>query len=79
MNNNNCSFFLKDARPKDVLNLTELNAVFVELEKTGKENSLQLTIVHQGTTRNYFVYSESGQVRIGQDQFNFLVSLSSLI
>ncbi|KAL9956762.1 hypothetical protein ACROYT_G038294 [Oculina patagonica] len=59
---NSLAYFIKDQdrEPKSTFNITEINVTFAE-ERTNKENSLQITYIRKGVTRNYFVYSDSGQ------------------
>ncbi|KAJ7376415.1 ArfGAP with dual PH [Desmophyllum pertusum] len=59
---NSLAYFIKDQdrEPKCTFNVTEINVTFAE-ERTSKENSLQITYVSEGLTRNYFVYSDSGK------------------
>lgn len=53
--------FDQDAAPKEDLRVSEINVVFAD-EKTHKPNSLQITWLKDGQTRNYFVASDSGEV-----------------
>lgn len=59
---NSLAYFIRDQdkEPKCTFNVKEINVTFAE-ERTKKENSLQITYVWRGLTRNYFVYSDSGQ------------------
>ncbi|RMX53010.1 hypothetical protein pdam_00018255 [Pocillopora damicornis] len=59
---NSLAYYIRDQdrEPKSNLKITEINVTFAE-ERTNKENSLQITYVTKGRTRNYFVYSENGQ------------------
>lgn len=59
---NSLAYYIRDQdrEPKKDLKITEINVTFAE-ERTSKENSLQITYVTKGRTRNYFVYSENGQ------------------
>ncbi|XP_031563352.1 arf-GAP with dual PH domain-containing protein 1-like [Actinia tenebrosa] len=56
------AYFLKetDTVPKEDLRVSEINVVFAD-EKTHKPNSLQITWLKDGQTRNYFVASDSGE------------------
>ncbi|XP_015762505.1 PREDICTED: arf-GAP with dual PH domain-containing protein 1-like [Acropora digitifera] len=47
-------------KPKNVLDVAKINVTFAQ-EKTDQDNSLQITYVTDGVTRNYFVSSESGR------------------
>ena len=58
----NVSFYFQDKEPKQSLRLTDINVTFAE-ERTNKENSLQITCVTNGKTRNYFVH-EDGKVLV---------------
>lgn len=43
------------------MDVAKINVTFAQ-EKTDQDNSLQITYVTDGVTRNYFVSSESGRV-----------------
>jgi hypothetical protein len=43
--------------------LDELNATFVP-DKIGNVNGMQITYLKDGSTRNIFVYTEEGKVRV---------------
>ena len=51
---------LQDHTPTEVLPLMDLN-VTVNVQ-TGHPNAMQMMALIRGKTRNYFVYSDSGQV-----------------
>lgn len=59
---NSLSYFIndQDREPKCAFNVTEINVTFAQ-DRTNKDNSLQITYVRNGLTRNYFVYSDSGK------------------
>ncbi|XP_067043531.1 arf-GAP with dual PH domain-containing protein 1-like isoform X1 [Acropora muricata] len=55
------SYYIKEQeKPKNVLDVAKINVTFAQ-EKTDQDNSLQITYVTDGVTRNYFVSSESGR------------------
>lgn len=51
----------QDEKPKETFHVTKINVTFAQ-ERTNKDNSLQITHVKDGSTRNYFVCSDSGQL-----------------
>ncbi|XP_068762725.1 arf-GAP with dual PH domain-containing protein 1-like isoform X2 [Montipora capricornis] len=51
----------QDEKPKETFHVTKINVTFAQ-ERTNIDNSLQITHVKDGITRNYFVCSDSGQL-----------------
>ncbi|XP_068762721.1 arf-GAP with dual PH domain-containing protein 1-like isoform X3 [Montipora capricornis] len=51
----------QDEKPKETFHVTKINVTFAQ-ERTNIDNSLQITHVKDGSTRNYFVCSDSGQL-----------------
>jgi len=61
-NENSLSYFIKDQdeRPKCTFQVSDINVTFAQ-DRTDKDNSLQITYITRGLTRNYFVCSDSGK------------------
>ncbi|XP_014204117.1 arf-GAP with dual PH domain-containing protein 1-like [Copidosoma floridanum] len=61
---NTLKYYVKENKePKAVLQLSELNVSFVP-NKTGNQNSLQISFLKDGTTRHIYVYHEDPKIII---------------
>ena len=53
---------LQDSSPTETIPLSDLNVTMNG--QTGHPNGMQITAVIRGKTRNYYVYAETGKVRL---------------
>ncbi|XP_041363834.1 arf-GAP with dual PH domain-containing protein 1-like isoform X2 [Gigantopelta aegis] len=59
--NNKLEYYVNEQlKPKEEINLDDVNAVFVP-EKIGHPNSMQITFLKNGSTRSLFVHSETSK------------------